>query len=459
MREAHGRLPSVDRVLSAPATLRLVERFGRANVRDSIRALQQELRGADGLPAWATDVNGYARALGPRLEMHLGRGPIAVFNLTGTLIHTNLGRATVGDATAAAGLAAATSAVALEYDLEAGERGDRDTHLEPLLKALTGADAATVVNNNAAALVLVLNTLALGRGVLVSRGELIEIGGSFRLPEMMAQSGCVLREVGTTNRTHPQDYADAAGDAALLLKVHPSNYRIEGFARVPSVGELAAIAHAHRLPLCVDLGSGVFVDVERFGLPHEPTPREVLSQGADLVTFSGDKLLGSVQAGIVAGREDLLRRIKRNPLRRALRCDKVRIAMLRHSLTLYADSTRWIEEVPLMRMLSTTLDELDYRARRVADVFAKRLGTSYVVSVQPSECQVGSGALPQTTLPSRAVRIEAGADRDVVALAHRLRTLSQPVIGRVHDGALLLDVRALADPDALIALLGSFEPE
>src|SRR5262245_34044623 len=267
MREAHARLPSVDRVLSAPATLRLVERFGRANVRDAIRAIQQELRGADCLPPWAIDADGYVPALGPRLEVNFGRGPVAVFNLTGTLVHTNLGRATVSNATAAAGLEAATSAVALEYDLDAGERGDRDTHLEPLLKALTGAAAATVVNNNAAALVLVLNTLALGRSVPVSRGELIEIGGSFRLPDMMAQSGCLLREVGTTNRTHPHDYADAADNAALLLKVHPSNYRIEGFARVPSVAELAAIARAHNVPLCVDLGSGVFVDLERFGLP------------------------------------------------------------------------------------------------------------------------------------------------------------------------------------------------
>jgi len=382
--------------------------------------------------------------------VNLGRGPVRVFNLTGTLVHTNFGRSVVGTTTAEIGMAAATSTVALEYDLAEGARGDRDVHVEPLLCALTGAAAATVVNNNAAALVLVLNTLALGARVPVSRGELIEIGGSFRLPEMITQSGCGIHEVGTTNRTHPADFERAIdADTRLLLKVHPSNYRIEGFTRSPAVTELAAIARAHGIPLVVDLGSGTFIDMERFGLPHEPTVRETLAQGASLVTFSGDKMLGSVQAGIIAGDAALISRIKRNPLRRALRCDKVRLAMLRHTLTLYADSARLEAEVPLMGMLATPLAQVERCAKCVADALVERLGAGFSVSVEASECELGSGALPRATMPSHAVRVEG----DVDALARRLRALSTPVIGRLNRGALLLDLRALPDPAPLIEAL------
>jgi L-seryl-tRNA(Ser) seleniumtransferase len=451
---AAARLPSVDRVLNAPATRVLLERFGRTNVRDAVRAVQQELRAATELPRWANDPDGYAPALASRLDIDLGRGLLRVFNLTGTLVHTNFGRSIVGTATAEIGMVAASSTVALEYDLDAGARGDRDAHVEPLLRALTGAQAATVVNNNAAALVLVLNTLALGARVPVSRGELIEIGGSFRLPEMIVQSGCRIHEVGTTNRTHPADFERAIdADTPLLLKVHPSNYRIEGFTRAPTVAELATVAHAHRVPLCVDLGSGTLIDMERFGLPHEPTVRETLAQGADIVTFSGDKLLGSVQAGIIAGNAELIARIKRNPLRRALRCDKVRLAMLRHTLTLYADPARLAGEVPLIRMLATPLDTLERHACMVADAVAARLDQRYRVSVQPSDCELGSGALPRTAMPSRAVRIEADTDRDLTTLARCMRALPAPVIGRLNDGALLLDMRALLDPAPLLQAL------
>ena len=460
MSGARARLPSVDRILGEAPTEALIRRWGRVHVRDAVRLLQEELRRGDGVPAWATSAGAYAEVLRARLESSLGRGLLPVFNLTGTLLHTNLGRAVVSERTATAGFQAAISPVALEYDLDAGERGDRDGHVEPMLCALSGAEAATVVNNNAAALVLVLNSLALGRKAIVSRGELIEIGGSFRLPEMMRQSGCILHEVGTTNRTHPHDYVEAIDDGtAVLLKVHPSNYRIEGFTSAPSIAELAGIADARSLPLCVYLGSGTFVDLAEYGLPHEPTPREVLADGADLVTFSGDKLLGSVQAGIIAGRADLVAKIKRNPLRRALRCDKVRLAMLRDSLTLYGDPTRVSEEIPFVAMLGTPLAALEARAERIAQSLASVLDKSFRVTVARSDCEVGSGALPRTTIESRSVYITAESDRSLVELVRRLRALSRPVIGRLHAGALLLDMRALLDPERLLDVLRELAPE
>ena len=451
---ARARLPSVDRILGAAGVLPLIQRWGRSTVRDGVRTLQAGLRSQRLFPDWAREPNGYAQALQRHLEAELGRGLVPVFNLTGTLLHTNLGRTVLGDDTIEAGMAAARDPVALEYDLESRRRGDRDAHVEPLIRAFTGAEAATVVNNNAAALVLVLNTLALQRGVPVSRGELIEIGGSFRLPDIMARSGCLVREVGTTNRTHPADFEDAIDDATgLLLKVHPSNYRIEGYASAPSVPELAAIARSRGVPLCVDLGSGTLVDLVRYGLPHEPTPREVLEQGADLVTFSGDKLLGSVQAGVIAGRACLVERLKRNPLKRALRADKITLAMLRHTLTLYGDPDRLPDTVPLFRWLAAPLAELEQRAQRVLPALAARLEPGFRIAMRESRCEVGSGSVPQTTLPSRAVCIMHDRDASLRDLDSRLRALPKPVLARLHDGALWLDMRTLDDVDGLLVEL------
>jgi L-seryl-tRNA(Ser) seleniumtransferase len=374
--------------------------------------------------------------------------------MTGTIIHTNLGRAQISRAMAQAGVDAAINPVTLEYDLGESRRGDRDAVIEPMLCALTGAEAATVVNNNAAALLLVLNSLGLGRSVPVSRGELIEIGGSFRLPDIIERSGCRIREVGTTNRTHPDDFAQAIDEStALLLKVHPSNYRIEGFTRSVATPTLAAIAHERDLPLVVDLGSGALVDLVRFGLPHEPTIAETLKHGADIVTFSGDKLLGSVQAGLIVGRRDLIERIKRNPLKRALRCDKITLAILHYTLRLYQDPERLAAELPLLATLTKPVGALMANARRVAKSLTHRLGAPFVVDATESRCQIGSGALPDATLPSAAVTITAPADSDLTRIAARLRALDTPVLGRLHDGVLSLDVRTIDDVDALCATL------
>ena len=451
---ARARLPSVDRIIRHAALTDVIAQFGLQLVKDAVRDLQNEVRANGTAPDWARSEATYGEPVRRRLNEYVGPGLRRVFNMTGTVIHTNLGRAQISRAMAQAGIDAAVHPVTLEYDLERGRRGDRDAAIEPMLCALTGAAAATVVNNNAAALLLVLNTLGLGRSVPVSRGELIEIGGSFRLPDIIERSGCVIREVGTTNRTHLRDYT-AAIDAttAMLLKVHPSNYRIEGFVSSVTTPSLAGLAREHRLPLVVDLGSGALIDLTRFGLPHEPTAGETLADGADLVTFSGDKLLGSVQAGFILGRRELIERVNANPLKRALRCDKITLAILHHTLKMYQDPDRLPRDLPLLETLMRPRDLLMARAERIARVLTERLTPPWRVRATDSHCQIGSGALPEATLPSAAVMIDAVPDAQLRDLVVRLRSLEIPVIGRTHDGAIWLDVRAVDDVDALCAQL------
>jgi L-seryl-tRNA(Ser) seleniumtransferase len=452
---AHARLPSVDRIIRHVALSGAVDRYGVELVKETVRELQQQIRREPEPPPWAVTAELYREAVEQRLNDRVGPGLRKVFNMTGTVIHTNLGRAQISRAMAQAGVEAAVNPVTLEFDLGQGRRGERDAAIEPMLCALTGAAAATVVNNNAAALLLVLNTLGLGKSVPVSRGELIEIGGSFRLPDLIERSGCRIREVGTTNRTHLRDFENAVDDSsAMLLKVHPSNYRIEGFTSNVSAAELAQLARDRDLPLVVDLGSGALIDLERFGLPHEPTVRETLAEGADLVTFSGDKLLGSVQAGFIAGRRDLIDRINRNPLKRALRCDKITLAILHYTLRLYQDPERLADELPLLATLTRPIERLTLLAERIAGVLTACLAPRYSVCAIPSRCQIGSGALPQETLASVAVSITSQSDRDLTELAKRLRLLETPVIGRIQNGALWLDVRAIDDADALCLTLG-----
>jgi len=450
-----ARLPSVDRIIRHTALSDVVAQFGLQLVKDAVRDLQNEVRSNGAAPDWALSEAEYREPVRRRLSERVGPGLRRVFNMTGTIIHTNLGRAQISRAMAQAGIDAAVSPVTLEYDLEYGRRGDRDAAIEPMLCALTGAEAATVVNNNAAAVLLVLNTLGLGKSVPVSRGELIEIGGSFRLPDIIERSGCVIREVGTTNRTHLRDYASAVDSTtAMLLKVHPSNYRIEGFVSSVATQALAALARERRLPLVVDLGSGALIDLTRFGLPHEPTARETLADGADLVTFSGDKLLGSVQAGLIVGRRELIERISANPLKRALRCDKITLAILHHTLKMYQDPDRLPRDLPLLETLLRSPTLLMARAEKVACVLAERLAPPWRVRATESHCQIGSGTLPEATLPSAAVTIDAASDAQLRNLVVRLRNLDVPVIGRVHDGAVWLDLRAVDDVDALCADLG-----
>lgn len=349
-------------------------------------------------------------------------------------------------------LRAATRPLALEYDLESGRRGDRERMVAHRLRLLTGAEQATVVNNNAAAVLLVLNTLALGREVPVSRGELVEIGGSFRLPEIMERAGCALREVGATNRTHAKDYERAIGErTALLLKVHPSNYRIDGFTSAVGIRDLAAIGNRHALPVCVDAGSGSLVDLQRFGLAAEPTPRELLDAGAALVMFSGDKLLGGAQAGVVVGKRALIERINANPLKRALRLDKLALALLDAVLKEHENPATVVAHVPVLTMLAAPLGKLESRAERVASVLAPLADGK--VEVAASRCQLGSGALPDQPIESRAVTIAFQHGRQLGAFAAALRNLRPAVLGRVGGGKLWLDMRGAEPIDELLATL------
>ena len=430
----------------------LAGRWGAATVKQAVRALQASARAAEEPPAWAARERGYAAAADEWLRTHVGEGYQTVFNLTGVLVHSNLGRSVIAPNIAQAVLQAATRPVTLEFDLETGRRGDREGIVAHRLRLLTGAEAATVVNNNAAAVLLALNTLALGREVPVSRGELIEIGGSFRLPEVMERAGCRLREVGTTNRTHPGDYQAAIGeDTALLLKAHPSNYRVSGFTRAVSVRELAAIAHRHDLAAMVDAGSGALVDLRRFGLPHEATPRELLADGADLVTFSGDKLLGGAQAGILVGRRTLIERINANPMKRALRLDKLALALLNETLKAYENADTVTEHIPLLRDLALPLAELERRAAIIVDALPAI--PDMQVAVVPSQAEIGSGAMPGDALESRAVMLHFASDAHLRECAAALRRLRPAVIGRIAGGQLLLDMRGAAPIEELATTL------
>jgi L-seryl-tRNA(Ser) seleniumtransferase len=385
----------------------------------------------------------------------------SVFNLTGIVLHSNLGRANLADVAIDAMNRVATGANNLEYDLEKGQRGDRDSHIESLICELTGAEAATVVNNNAAAVLLTLNTLALGKTVPVSRGELVEIGGSFRVPDIMGRSGCRLVEVGTTNRTHLKDYANAIdADTALLMRVHTSNYRIEGFTNTVPETELATLAEENNIPFVVDMGCGNLIDLKALGLPHEATAQQTLDHGADLVLFSGDKLLGGPQAGIIAGRSDLVASIKQNPLKRALRLDKVTLAALEATLQLYRNPDELVSTLPTLRLLTRAENDIRQQADRLGPNVSSHLGDSYRVETASVSSQIGSGALPVEVLPSAALSITAanGEDEPLRSLAQRLRQLHKPVIGRLHNGALLLDLRCLEPihEDAFIEQLSEF---
>ena len=470
-----AQLPAVDRVLAWPGLAAALEAHGRSLVLEAVRAelAVQRLRLAEageGVDAGRDDAGLQAdihNSVLSRIQALAQPQLRPVFNLTGTVLHTNLGRAPLPRQALEAISAVAAGAANLEFDLASGQRGDRDNAVAGLLQRLTGAEAATVVNNTAAALVLVLAALATKREVIVSRGELVEIGGAFRLPDIMRSAGCKLREVGTTNRTHLRDHADAIGPrTGLLLKVHTSNYQIQGFSTAVEAAELAPLAKAHGLPLVVDLGSGALVDLARWGLPHEPTAAETLAAGADLVLFSGDKLLGGPQAGIIVGRADLVKRLKQHPFKRALRCDKLSLAALEAVLRLYGDPDRLAAQLPTLRLLARPALQIEAQAQRLQPLVAAWSGAAWQVDVAPTMSQIGSGALPVDRLPSAALRLQPGgakrgAGRALEALAARLRALPLPVIGRVGDGALWLDLRCLdgaADEAAFSAQLTPSPP-
>ncbi len=451
-------LPSVDAVMRSAAAQVAAARFGHLAVAGAVRLELAELR-RNGLAIAADDAAALALA---RLETADAPRLKPVYNLSGTVLHTNLGRAVVAETAIAAAADAMRHAVALEYDLDAGRRGDRDDILRDLLRELTGAEDGTVVNNNAAAVLLVLNTLAKGREAVVSRGELIEIGGAFRMPEIMSRAGARLVEVGTTNRTHLKDYAEALGPkTGVLMKVHPSNYRIEGFTAEVAAASLAPLASRHGVPLIDDLGSGTLVDLVRFGLPHEPTVKQAVA-AADIVTFSGDKLLGGPQAGFIVGRADLVARINKNPLKRALRIDKARLAALEATLKLYRDPDRLASRLPTLRLLTRPAADIAALARRLRPAMQERLGDGFTVDAMECESEIGSGALPRQTMPSAGLAIRPvarrGAGRVLADLSASLRRLPTPVIGRIENDGLILDLRCLDDEEkfmANIAALGA----
>jgi L-seryl-tRNA(Ser) seleniumtransferase len=454
-------LPAVHDVLASPGGRSSVVGHGQeaatAAAREALTALRSAVLEGQEAPA---DKAAAAEVLGDAalaaLEAAGATRMKRVINLTGTVLHTNLGRALYPEAAVEAATTAMRHPLALEFDLETGSRGQRDTAVQDLVCEITGAEAACMVNNNASAVLLVLAALAGGRETVVSRGELIEIGGSFRMPDVMESAGTRLREVGTTNRTHLKDYAAAIGpETALLMKVHTSNYRVMGFTKEVGVPELSGLSREHGLPLVDDLGSGVLFDLSAWGLSRERTVQQALAEGADLVTFSGDKLLGGPQAGFIAGRRDLVEACARHPLKRALRLDKVRLAALEATLKLYRAPDRLDQTLPTLRAFARSRDTMRAMAEVLAPALTNALG-GQVVEVVDSEAQIGSGALPLETLPSVALRLPARG-RQADDLARAFRALPVPVIGRVGGDALLFDLRCLEDPQEVIDQLRHLE--
>jgi L-seryl-tRNA(Ser) seleniumtransferase len=446
-------LPAVDRVLSQ--LFYLIETHGRQLVTGCVRAELAAAREGlkHGLPL--PDEAALLTAIHRRAEQ-AGRANLRpVFNLTGTVLHTNLGRAQLAEEAIAAMVEAARSPCALEYDLASGGRGDRDDLVSGLLAELIAGGspdiAATIVNNNAAAVLLTLNALAQGKEAVVSRGELVEIGGAFRIPDVMRRAQVRLHEIGTTNRTHAKDYQEAIGQkTALLMKIHTSNYAVTGFTAAVDEKVIADIAHAAGLPFVIDLGSGTLCDFAAHGLPAEPTPQQALAAGADIVTFSGDKLLGGPQAGLIVGRKDLIAKIKKNPLKRALRVGKTTLAALEATLRLYRDPDRLAERLPTLRLLTRSANEIEALGQRLLPAAQDALATLAHVSVEPCSSQIGSGALPVERLPSAALVFRPTAKKPGKTLSTMeaaFRGLPMPVIGYIRNDAYHLDLRCLEAKD------------
>ncbi|HEV8310077.1 MAG TPA: L-seryl-tRNA(Sec) selenium transferase [Methylomirabilota bacterium] len=444
-------MPSVDEILR---DLDGHDAIPRPRVVEAIRAVLEESRRAmreAGSPEELARVPVEAGALRPRIEARLTEAAAwqldRVINATGVVLHTNLGRAPLSLEALGRLVAVARGYSNLELDVRTKERGSRYSHVDPLLCRLTGAEASLVVNNNAAAVLLALESLARGREVVVSRGELIEIGGAFRIPDIMARSGARLVEVGTTNRTRIGDYAAAiAPDTALLLKVHPSNYRVVGFTESVTTRELAELGRARGVPVMEDLGSGSFLDLRPYGLPHEPTAPETVAAGADLVTFSGDKLLGGPQAGIVVGRRSLVERLRKNPLNRALRIDKLTLAALEATLRAYEEPARALRQIPTLQMLTEPEAAVHRRAQRCLRGLPPSVRAALGAQVVQDHAQVGGGALPVVELPTAALALGSPA-HPAEALDARLRQAQPPIIGRIAGDRLLLDCRTVRDDE------------
>ena len=456
IRALYTRLPAIDRLLRDPAFSPLLAQHGHSQVVAQLRQMldeaREQIRQYQTLPDWSHD---WPSACAQRLTAGQRSALRPVFNLTGTVLHTNLGRAIQAESAVEAVASAMRAPVTLEYDLDDAGRGHRDRAIADLLCQITGAEDACIVNNNAAAVLLMLAATASGREVVVSRGELVEIGGAFRIPDVMRQAGCQLQEVGTTNRTHAKDYRQAVNDnTALLMKVHTSNYSIEGFTKAVDEAELAAIGRELDVPVVADLGSGSLVDLSQYGLPKEPMPQEMIAAGVSLVSFSGDKLLGGPQAGIIVGKRALIAQLQSHPLKRALRADKMTLAALEATLRLYQHPEALREKLPPLRLLTRPAEEIRRLAERLQPDLAAHYA-DFAVSVAACQSQIGSGSLPVDRLPSAALTFTPhdGRGSRLEALAARWRALPCPVIGRIYDGRLWLDLRCLEDETRFMEML------
>ncbi|HVG03348.1 MAG TPA: L-seryl-tRNA(Sec) selenium transferase [Burkholderiaceae bacterium] len=444
---AAARLPSVDRLLASPQLSAVAAEHGTLQVKRAVQEVLAGHRASIVAGAAVPDSHALIEQVRLRLSQACASRLRPVFNLSGTVIHTNLGRTLLAEEAIAAVGTAMRSYTALEYDVASGGRGDRDHIVEDLLRELTGAEAATVVNNNAAAVLLSLKTLAARKEAIISRGELIEIGGAFRMPDIMKAAGCKLVEVGTTNRTHARDYEEACGPkTGLIVKAHWSNYAITGFIATVDDATLAKIAHAHGLPYMVDLGAGALIDLALHGLPKEPLPQESLAAGADVVTFSGDKLLGGPQAGLIVGRRDAIARIKKDPLKRALRVSKLTLAALESTLRIYASGHRLAERLPTLALLTRRQVDIRAACERIAGAVRTAIVPAFTATIEECASQIGSGSMPAERLSSAALVLRPSSKvsgRAIERLQERLRALPTPVIGRIADGALWLDMRCL----------------
>lgn len=459
MNHLYRALPSIDKLLNSRQGELLTERFGHSSVVKQLRQLLKQARvhiqQQHQLPHYFGDFSILYKKIAHELQLQQQVQMKKVHNLTGTVLHTNLGRALWSMSAQQAALAAMQENVVLEFDLQQGKRSHRDYAISQLLAELCGAEAACIVNNNAAAVLLMLATFATGKEVILSRGELIEIGGAFRIPDIMQQANCKLVEVGTTNRTRLADYQQKINEnTALLMKVHCSNYQICGFTESASEAELVKLAQQYKLPLISDLGSGALVDLTRYNLPSEPTPQKMLADGVDLVSFSGDKLLGGPQVGIIVGKQAYIERLQQHPLKRALRCDKVILAGLEATLRDYLFAEKLAENNPTLKLLTQDVKDLYCIAKPLLAKLQQKLGEDYKLQIEASSAQIGSGSQPMYRIPSVAITLyPTSHNSDVIQLSRWLKQLSQPIIGRIEQNKLWLDLRSLANPQQLLITL------
>ena len=451
-KELFQKIPAVDRLLGSSLLVRLMPRYPRALVLKAIHQvleeIRQEIKAEDEFRDLSKlGVEPVSERVGERLELLYRPSLRPVINATGIVVHTNLGRSLLAERVLQKFRPLAGGYSNLEFDLNKGERGSRYTHIEEILKEITGAEAAMVVNNNAAAVLLSLDTLAKGREVIVSRGQLVEIGGSFRVPDVMKRSGAKMVEVGTTNKTHLRDYESAIGpETALLLKVHQSNFQIVGFSEEVDTATLVNLGRKHGLAVMEDLGSGCFIDFSKYGLLKEPTVQDVVTQGVDVLTFSGDKMLGGPQAGIILGRKDLIETIRKNQLTRALRIDKLTLLALEETLRIYRDEEAALREIPTLRMIVQPPKALKAKARRLMRMIGDLDPANFSLALSPGDSRVGGGALPLLSLPSSLVSLSPGR-LSAHTMEDWLRAYDPPIIARVEKERVLLDVRTIQDKE------------